>query len=139
MCLCVVWFVRAATCLPNSAVSLPLTASSQGLVPLTESWQVGNFTQCHTFTYDLHVQCRLLSGVCVFELVNLLFSVRTICCFACLLGESTFFVELSETSSILQHATPHSLVLMDELGTYGRENTCFLRVCIFMTKYIQLM
>ena len=34
-----------------------------------------------------------------------------------LTGESTFFVELSETSSILQHATSHSLVLMDELGT----------------------
>ncbi|GCB73724.1 hypothetical protein scyTo_0002805 [Scyliorhinus torazame] len=31
-------------------------------------------------------------------------------------GESTFFVELSETSSILQHATPYSLVLLDELG-----------------------
>uniref|UniRef100_S4RVU6 DNA mismatch repair protein n=1 Tax=Petromyzon marinus TaxID=7757 RepID=S4RVU6_PETMA len=31
-------------------------------------------------------------------------------------GESTFFVELSETSSILQHATRHSLVLLDELG-----------------------
>ncbi|XP_041361068.1 DNA mismatch repair protein Msh6-like [Gigantopelta aegis] len=31
-------------------------------------------------------------------------------------GESTFFVELSETSSILQHATQHSLVLVDELG-----------------------
>ncbi|PVD32426.1 hypothetical protein C0Q70_07860 [Pomacea canaliculata] len=31
-------------------------------------------------------------------------------------GESTFFVELSETSAILQHATEHSLVLMDELG-----------------------
>lgn len=31
-------------------------------------------------------------------------------------GESTFFVELSETSSILQHATEHSLVLLDELG-----------------------
>ncbi|XP_015283165.1 PREDICTED: DNA mismatch repair protein Msh6 isoform X1 [Gekko japonicus] len=31
-------------------------------------------------------------------------------------GESTFFVELSETSSILQHATEHSFVLMDELG-----------------------
>ena len=33
-------------------------------------------------------------------------------------GESTFFVELSETTSILQHATSHSLVLMDELGLY---------------------
>ena len=32
------------------------------------------------------------------------------------LGESTFFVELSETSTILRHATRHSLVLVDELG-----------------------
>uniref|UniRef100_H2YND8 DNA mismatch repair protein n=1 Tax=Ciona savignyi TaxID=51511 RepID=H2YND8_CIOSA len=31
-------------------------------------------------------------------------------------GESTFYVELSETSSILKHATNHSLVLLDELG-----------------------
>ena len=31
-------------------------------------------------------------------------------------GESTFFVELSETSTILQHATVHSMVLLDELG-----------------------
>lgn len=33
-----------------------------------------------------------------------------------LAGESTFFVELSETSLILNHATPYSLVLVDELG-----------------------
>lgn len=33
-------------------------------------------------------------------------------------GESTFLVELAETSSILQHATEHSLVLVDELGQY---------------------
>ncbi|XP_036429508.1 DNA mismatch repair protein Msh6 [Colossoma macropomum] len=31
-------------------------------------------------------------------------------------GESTFFVELSETASILLHGTNHSLVLLDELG-----------------------
>ncbi|CAF1018045.1 unnamed protein product [Didymodactylos carnosus] len=31
-------------------------------------------------------------------------------------GESTFFVELSEASAIIRHATNHSLVLMDELG-----------------------
>jgi DNA mismatch repair protein MSH6 len=31
-------------------------------------------------------------------------------------GQSTFFVELSETSTILHEATPNSLVILDELG-----------------------
>lgn len=33
-----------------------------------------------------------------------------------MMGESTFFVELAETSSVIQHASQHSLVLVDELG-----------------------
>lgn len=33
-----------------------------------------------------------------------------------LAGQSTFLVELNETAAILQHATPYSLVLLDELG-----------------------
>lgn len=31
-------------------------------------------------------------------------------------GQSTFMVEMAETSYILHHASPHSLVLMDEIG-----------------------
>ena len=31
-------------------------------------------------------------------------------------GQSTFMVEMTETSAILHHATPESLVLMDEIG-----------------------
>lgn len=33
-----------------------------------------------------------------------------------LAGQSTFFVELAEAATVLHHATPHSLVILDELG-----------------------
>lgn len=44
-----------------------------------------------------------------------------------LAGQSTFLVELSETATILQHATPYSLVLLDELGKDNR--SIFLEYC----------
>ena len=31
-------------------------------------------------------------------------------------GKSTFFIEMEETKTIVQHATASSLVVMDELG-----------------------
>jgi DNA mismatch repair protein MSH6 len=35
-----------------------------------------------------------------------------------LAGQSTFYVELAETSTILNQASAHSLVILDELGEY---------------------
>lgn len=32
------------------------------------------------------------------------------------LGKSTFFIEMEETKNVLEHATPKSLAIIDELG-----------------------
>ncbi|XP_001382177.3 DNA mismatch repair protein Msh6 [Monodelphis domestica] len=59
--------------------------------------------------------CYVPAEVCNFTPVDRVFT-RLGASDRIMSGESTFFVEMNETASILQHATEHSLVLMDELG-----------------------
>lgn len=67
-------------------------------------------------------------------------------------GESTFMVELNETSNIIRHATPSSLVILDELGrgTSTHDGYALARsileyvadvvgcLCLFSTHYFEL-
>ncbi|CAH8589301.1 unnamed protein product [Heterobilharzia americana] len=62
-----------------------------------------------------HLGCRIPAKSCRLTPVDRIFS-RLGASDKMLSGESTFMVELSETAAILRHITPHSLVLMDELG-----------------------
>ncbi|KAJ1520643.1 hypothetical protein ONE63_003750 [Megalurothrips usitatus] len=62
-----------------------------------------------------HMGCHIPAQECEFTPVDRIFT-RLGANDDIMAGESTFFVELSETSAILHHATKHSLVLVDELG-----------------------
>ena len=69
--------------------------------------------------------------VIVFIYIFCITSYYLITSFLLILGESTFFIELSETSAILKHATKHSLVLLDELGLYCKLIIILLLLEIF--------
>lgn len=62
-----------------------------------------------------HLGCYVPAESCQMTAVDRVFT-RLGASDRILAGESTFYVELSETSSILKHATEHSLILLDELG-----------------------
>ncbi|GAV79508.1 MutS_V domain-containing protein/MutS_I domain-containing protein/MutS_II domain-containing protein/MutS_III domain-containing protein [Cephalotus follicularis] len=59
--------------------------------------------------------CFVPSEKCVLSLVDIIFT-RLGATDRIMTGESTFFVECTETASVLQNATQDSLVLLDELG-----------------------
>lgn len=69
-----------------------------GLIQLMA--QIGSFVPAH----------RVKLGICdrIFTRVGAVDDLAT--------GQSTFMVEMNETANILNHATPQSLVLLDEIG-----------------------
>ncbi|XP_021924020.1 DNA mismatch repair protein Msh6 isoform X2 [Zootermopsis nevadensis] len=62
-----------------------------------------------------HMGCHVPAAVCQLSPVDRVFT-RLGANDNIMAGESTFYVELSETAAVLHHATKHSLVLVDELG-----------------------
>ncbi|XP_033224554.1 probable DNA mismatch repair protein Msh6 isoform X2 [Belonocnema kinseyi] len=61
------------------------------------------------------IGCRVPASSCSLTIVDRIFT-RLGANDDIMAGQSTFLVELSETSAILQHASPYSLILLDELG-----------------------
>ncbi|XP_022157567.1 DNA mismatch repair protein MSH7 isoform X2 [Momordica charantia] len=59
--------------------------------------------------------CYVPCETCTLSVVDIIFT-RLGATDRIMTGESTFLVECSETASVLQHATQHALVILDELG-----------------------
>ncbi|KAJ7969630.1 DNA mismatch repair protein [Quillaja saponaria] len=59
--------------------------------------------------------CYVPCEMCVLSLVDIIFT-RLGATDRIMTGESTFFIECTETASVLQNATQDSLVILDELG-----------------------
>ncbi|KAI4503557.1 hypothetical protein M0802_000960 [Mischocyttarus mexicanus] len=71
--------------------------------------------QIGLLTIMAQIGCHVPASSCNLTLVDRIFT-RLGATDDILAGQSTFLVELTETAAILKHATPYSLVLLDELG-----------------------
>ncbi|KAF7387459.1 hypothetical protein HZH68_013136 [Vespula germanica] len=71
--------------------------------------------QVGLLTIMAQIGCHVPASSCHLTLVDRIFT-RLGANDDILAGQSTFLVELAETAAILKHATPYSLVLLDELG-----------------------
>ncbi|KAF7385811.1 hypothetical protein HZH66_011653 [Vespula vulgaris] len=71
--------------------------------------------QIGLLTIMAQIGCHVPASSCHLTLVDRIFT-RLGANDDILAGQSTFLVELAETAAILKHATPYSLVLLDELG-----------------------
>lgn len=71
--------------------------------------------QCCVTVLMAQLGCDVPAEQCEFSPVDRIFT-RIGACDNIMLGRSTFMVELQEAASVLHFATPHSLVLLDELG-----------------------
>ncbi|KAK2589266.1 hypothetical protein KPH14_007823 [Odynerus spinipes] len=71
--------------------------------------------QVGLLTIMAQIGCHVPASSCRLTLVDRIFT-RLGANDDILAGQSTFLLELRETAAILQHASPYSLVLLDELG-----------------------
>ncbi|OXU29419.1 hypothetical protein TSAR_009297 [Trichomalopsis sarcophagae] len=102
--------------IPNDTVIA--TAKAAPLIILTGPNMGGKSTlmrQVGLITIMAQIGCHVPATDCKLTLVDRIFT-RLGANDDIMAGQSTFLVELSETSAILQHATKYSLVLLDELG-----------------------
>ncbi|XP_015590285.1 probable DNA mismatch repair protein Msh6 [Cephus cinctus] len=102
--------------IPND--TLLACEGSASLVILTGPNMGGKSTlmrQLGLLTIMAQIGCHVPATSCKLSLVDRIFT-RLGANDDIMAGQSTFLVELSETAAILQHSTPHSLVLLDELG-----------------------
>ncbi|XP_076654802.1 DNA mismatch repair protein Msh6 [Halictus rubicundus] len=102
--------------IPNDTVLA--AENSASFVILTGPNMGGKSTlmrQAALLTIMTQIGCYVPASSCRLTIVDRIFT-RLGANDDILAGQSTFLVELSETAAILQHATPYSLVLLDELG-----------------------